>query len=174
MAFLTLDTTNQEYIGTALTIRGRNPTILVLNVGTGPAIASNTTGANRIEGSSSAVGYAGVSGTGDGVQGIGNPGVLGYGAVTNAQGVATGVQGLLTSRGGAGTYLIGVRRRDVNAPRFKRVRLPILPKFTRPPKPTPRQVPRPALSPELKKLLSRMGGQKSPAGKRGTRRSLTP
>ncbi len=117
MAYLTLDTANQEAVGTALGSSGRGYALTVVNAGGGTALAADSTARNGIEGSSDAPRGIGVWGTGHwGVFGQGNPGVAGSGGVTLSNptlgvGVYGSHQGL---GGGPGTYLIGVSGQSDN------------------------------------------------------------
>ena len=68
------------------------------------------------------------------------------------------------------SYRIVARRRDVDAPRFKRVKLPALPKLLRPLKVKPPKMPGPVRPPQLKTLLGMTRGRKPSVGKPGRAR----
>ncbi len=73
------------------------------------------------------------------------------------------------------SYRIVARRKDVDAPRFKRVKLPVLPKLPflreipRPPKPA--QMPKPDRAPEMRRLLHLLRTKKRSDRKMGRRSS---
>ena len=63
------------------------------------------------------------------------------------------------------SYRIVARRKDVDAPRFKRVKLPILPKFPRPPKVKLPKTSGPLRPSQLQALVARERGRKPSAGR---------